>query len=79
MALTPTTTESDTRPLLDEGDGGDHDRFSHIVRKSLLTRAMVDGLPIEALCGKKWVPSRDPQRYPVCPTCLDLYARGRRP
>ena len=74
-----TTTETDTRPVLDDGDGGDHDRFSHIVRKSLLTRAMVEGMPIMALCGKEWVPSRDPQRYPVCRTCLELFAQGRRP
>ena len=77
--MAATTTGTDVRPVLDEGDAGDHDRFSHIVRKSLLTRAMVEGTPLVALCGKKWVPSRDPQRYPVCPTCLELFAQGRRP
>jgi hypothetical protein len=25
------------------------------------------------LCGKVWVPSRDPSRFPVCPECKDIY------
>jgi len=73
------STELETRPVLDQGGDGDHDRYSHIVKKSLLTAAMVEGTAIKALCGKEWVPSRDPERYAVCPTCLELYARGRRP
>ena len=31
------------------------------------------GTPIVALCGKVWVPSRDPQRYPVCPACKEIW------
>jgi hypothetical protein len=31
------------------------------------------GTPITALCGKVWVPSRDPSRFPVCPECKDIY------
>ena len=34
---------------------------------------MVTGTPVTALCGKVWVPSRDPKRYPVCPTCKEIY------
>ena len=54
-------------------DDGGHDRFSHYARKDQLTEAMVMGTPIVALCGKVWVPSRDPNRYPVCPACKDVY------
>ena len=54
-------------------DNGDHDRFSHYVVKGQLTEAMVMGTPLEALCGKVWVPSRDPKRYPVCPRCKELF------
>lgn len=54
-------------------DDGDHDRFSHYTRKDKLTEAMVMGTPVVALCGKVWVPSRDPQRYPVCPTCKEIW------
>jgi hypothetical protein len=52
---------------------GDHERFSHFVPKEKLTEAMVMGTPVVALCGKVWVPSRDPQRFPVCPQCKEIW------
>ena len=54
-------------------DEGDHERFSHYAPKDQIMQAMVEGTPVRALCGKLWVPSRDPQRFPVCPVCKDLY------
>jgi hypothetical protein len=35
--------------------------------------AMVEGTPVVALCGKVWVPSRDPQKFPVCPECKEIW------
>ena len=52
---------------------GDHERFSHYVDKHKLTEAMVMGTPVVALCGKVWVPSRAPEKYPVCPTCHEIW------
>lgn len=52
---------------------GDHERFSHYVAKEKLTEAMVMGTPVVALCGKVWVPSRDPERFPVCPECKEIW------
>jgi hypothetical protein len=66
-----------TQPTVDveeQLDDGDHDRFAHYVRKSELMMAYVEGQAITALCGKKWVPTRDPERYPVCPTCKEIRA-----
>lgn len=63
---------SDTQRLTKPGrvdDDGDHDRFAHYVPKDDIVRALVEGTPVMALCGKVWVPSRDPSRYPICPTC----------
>ncbi len=34
------------------------------------------GEAIVALCGKKWIPTRDPSRYPICPTCAERKAAG---
>lgn len=68
------TIDVETDERLDEGD---HDRFAHYVRKADITRAMVEGVEVVALCGKKWVPSRDPDRYPVCPTCKEIMAALR--
>jgi hypothetical protein len=55
-------------------DDGDHDRFAHYVRQDDAMRGYVEGRPVRALCGKVWVPSRDPERYPLCPTCAELAA-----
>ena len=67
-----TRVREDTKPDLSHGDG-DHERFAHYVDKSKIVDSMVTGTPVTALCGKVWVPSRDPKRYPVCPTCKEIY------
>ena len=69
-------------PTLDDGD---HDRFTHIVLEGYTPKdgefvpldnsvvgAMVNSTPVKALCGKVWVPGRDPQKYPLCPTCREI-------
>lgn len=66
-------TVEDTRLKPSTGDG-DSERFSHYVPKEKLTEALVNGTPVVALCGKVWVPSRDPQKYPVCPECKEIFA-----
>ena len=58
-------------------DNGDHERLSHYVPKAKLTEAMVMGTPVIALCGKVWVPSRNPDRFPVCPECKEIWATMR--
>lgn len=73
---TPATPESGT--LVEERtdlrlDEGDHERFAHYADKDKIMEAMVNGTPVRALCGKVWVPSRDPQRFPICPECKEIY------
>ena len=53
------------RPVPVDTDDGDHDRFAHYARKDDVARAYVTGEAIVALCGKKWVPTRDPSRYRI--------------
>ena len=60
-------------------DDGDHDRFAHYVRKDKVTQAALGGTPVIALCGKVWVPGRDPEKYPVCPECKEIYDGMREP
>ncbi len=31
------------------------------------------GTPVVALCGKVWVPSRAPEKFPVCPDCKEVW------
>ncbi|GGU98541.1 hypothetical protein GCM10010182_14020 [Actinomadura cremea] len=65
-------TRTDVRPDLSHGDG-DHERFAHYVKKAKITESAVSGTPVIALCGKVWVPNRDPKKYPVCPECKEIY------
>ena len=64
--------------LLDERtadyDDGDHERFAHYVEKDKIVESAVTGKPVTALCGKKWVPGRDPSKFPVCPECQEIHA-----
>ncbi len=66
--------EVESETLLDEGD---HDRFSHYARKADIVESAVTGKPIVALCGKVWVPDRNPDRFPLCPRCKDLYEKKK--
>jgi hypothetical protein len=54
-------------------DNGEHDMFAHYVDKTDAVRSAVEGTPIMALCGKIWIPTRAPERYPICPTCKEIY------
>jgi hypothetical protein len=77
-----TVTTIETTPALDEGD---HERFTHIVLEGYtpkkgdfvalgnsVVEGMINATPVRALCGKQWVPGRDPKKYPVCPTCKEV-------
>jgi hypothetical protein len=57
---------------------GDHERFAHYVNKNKVMESALTGEPVIALCGKVWVPNRDPKKVPVCPTCKEIY-EGLRP
>ena len=79
---TPTISPAHTEPVIDEGD---HERMSHIVMEGYtpkkgdyvatgpsVVEGIVNGTAVQALCGKVWVPGRDPKRYPLCPTCKEI-------
>lgn len=62
-----------------ETEPGDHERFAHYVRKEKIMQSALSGRPVIALCGKVWVPGRDPQKFPVCPVCKEVYDGLRDP
>ncbi|GAA1014828.1 hypothetical protein Aple_053200 [Acrocarpospora pleiomorpha] len=72
MSSTKILPESEVTPNLSHGDG-DHERFSHYADANKITESYVTGVPVRALCGKVWTPSRDPKKYPVCPECKEIY------
>ena len=76
-----TTTAVLERELVEERlqEPGDHERFSHYVRKEKILESALSGEPVTALCGKVWIPGRDPQKFPVCPVCKEIYEGLRAP
>lgn len=77
MSVTTDSTETIDRTAPSDLHGEDRERFSHIVvdpdgtrrAEAIVLEARINGTPVTALCGKVWTPSRDPQRFPVCPEC----------
>ena len=75
MAGTQTDTieRTDSEERLDDGTDGDRPKTFHYVKKEKIVESAVMGNAVVALCGKVWVPGRDPQKFPVCPTCKEIY------
>lgn len=69
----PGTSVLERTELREELEPGDHERFAHYVRKDKIMSSALSGEPVIALCGKVWVPGRDPNKFPVCPTCKEIY------
>ena len=68
------TTATLERELVEQPvEPGDHERFAHYVKKEKILESALSGAPVVALCGKVWVPGRDPNRFPVCPDCKKIY------
>jgi hypothetical protein len=48
--------------------------MSHLVPEpaAVVTAAYVNGTPLMALCGHRWVPHRNPATLPTCATCVEI-------
>ena len=71
-------------PYEDTDDGQEH--LSHLINppknthiwqpgmsaQDIVEIARMTGTFVEALCGYRWVPKRNPKLYPVCQTCVDI-------
>lgn len=67
-------TESDTKTVQKPDartSRGDSDEVAHIVMKDDQMRGYMSGTPIQALCGKVWVPTRNYNGMPVCQNCVE--------
>lgn len=69
----PSTTAVLEREEQKQHFDGDHDRFAHYVSKEKMAKAAKTGSAVIALCGKMWVPGKDPSKYPICPKCKEIY------
>lgn len=62
---------------LDGTDTSDPDKMAHYVKKDKIADASIFGTGLEALCGHVFVPTKDHQKYPVCPRCKEIYEQLR--
>lgn len=77
--MTTGLLERTTAPVLDRTTGPGV--MSHIIAphdetktaQAVVTEARIYGLEVEALCGHRWVPERDPRNYPICQACKELF------
>ncbi len=70
--MTSRETELLEKELVEDGD---HERYSHYVKKDKIVESAVMGNAVVALCGKVWIPNRSPEKFPVCPTCKEIYEK----
>lgn len=70
--------EAEVEPSELDFEPGDHERFSHYVLKEKIVESAVTGKAVRALCGKKWVPFRDPMKFPICPVCKEIHSGLRK-
>ena len=59
-------------PTEQKSDLEDENKFAHYSEKVSVTEGYVLGSPVIAICGKIFVPSRDPKKFPLCPICKEL-------
>lgn len=76
--MTITQTETDIDPITGSP------RAAHIILPvddkdavALVTEARIYGFAVEALCGIKFVPERDPKQYPLCSRCKEIREEAR--
>jgi hypothetical protein len=53
-------------------DTNDEKKYAHYAEKTSVTEGYVLGTPVLAVCGKLFVPSRDPKKFPLCPICKKI-------
>jgi len=80
MTTPLTTTRTDVDERIDEDTQTGPPKAAHIVRTepgesaiAKVTEARIYGYPVEALCGERFVPQRDPTKLPMCQACKEIY------
>jgi hypothetical protein len=55
---------------IDSTTGEEH--FAHYAESASVTEGYVMGTPIIAVCGKIFIPSKDPEKLRICPICKEI-------
>lgn len=66
---------TDLAPVLDRLDTSNPENVAHIVKQApgnYVADASILGTELTALCGHKFIPTKDPYKLPVCPACKSI-------
>jgi hypothetical protein len=55
-----------------ELDEKDDESFAHYAEAASVTEGYIMGTPVMAICGKIFVPSKNPERLRICPVCKEI-------
>jgi len=53
-------------------DSDDSNQFAHYADAAKVTEGYIMGTPVIALCGKVFIPHRDPLKLRVCSDCKEI-------
>ncbi len=73
MSQTIILPDLDAAPVVEHTEGDEAPDAAHIVTQKDLIHSQITGEAIRALCGKMWVPKRNPDDFPMCQGCLDIF------
>ena len=55
-----------------KNDDNDEEQFAHYAESASVTEGYIMGTPVIALCGKVFVPFRNPEKLRVCSICKEI-------
>lgn len=55
-----------------ETESSDNNELAHYAEAASVTEGYVMGTPVQALCGKIFIPSKNPERLKICPICKEI-------
>lgn len=60
-------------PKTKNTDNDGDEPLAHYAESAKITEGYIMGTPVIALCGKVFVPHRDPEKLRICPRCKEIY------
>lgn len=63
---------TDTLEQVDIDATTGEEQFAHYAESASVTEGYIMGTPVIAVCGKIFVPSKNPEKLRVCPICKEI-------
>lgn len=73
MSDTAVSPDVDVLPIVEDTEADGDADAAHIVTQRDLIHSQLTGEAIRALCGKWWVPKRNPDDFPLCQACVEIF------